>query len=131
MSVTSVKRTVPDWSNGLPQDLLKFISNMLTSGQDVSSFHSVCNTWRDVLPFERFTPILMLSFHPELHESSITFCNMIEEKTIVMSLPEVNGKVACGASHAWVAVMDEAPSVILLNPFTSSHRSVFKEGGDG
>ena len=36
------------------------------------------------------------------------------------TLPDVRGKVACGYSCGWLALMDEAASVTLLNPFAGA-----------
>ena len=37
------------------------------------------------------------------------------------TLPDVRSKVVCGSSCGWLALMDEAASVTLLNPFTGAH----------
>ncbi|KAF0907105.1 hypothetical protein E2562_014705 [Oryza meyeriana var. granulata] len=91
---------------------------MHESGQDTASFRLVCSPWCAALPFERFTPVLMLPFDPESPEGDVTFYSVMDDMAIDLRLPEVRGKVVCGASHGWLALMDEAASVTLLNPFT-------------
>ena len=47
----------------------------------------------------------------------VGFYCVSEKKVLSKTLPDVRGKVACGSSCGWLALMDEAASVTLLNPF--------------
>uniref|UniRef100_A0A0D9W287 KIB1-4 beta-propeller domain-containing protein n=1 Tax=Leersia perrieri TaxID=77586 RepID=A0A0D9W287_9ORYZ len=101
MAVPAEMISKPDWSCGLPHKVLESIAKKLSSG--------CC-----LLP-----PVLILPFDPESSsEGNVTFYSITEDKAINMLLPEVHGKVVCGVSHGWLALMDEAASVTLLNPFT-------------
>jgi hypothetical protein len=51
---------------------------------------------------------------------SVTFYSVSEEEVISVPVPDVRGKVPCGASHGWLALMDEAAAVALVNPFTGT-----------
>ncbi|KAF0907106.1 hypothetical protein E2562_014706 [Oryza meyeriana var. granulata] len=65
----------------------------------------------------------MLPFDPHSPERTTTkaaFYSLEEEKTFALPLPELHGKVVCGLSFGWLALMDEAAAVTLLNPFTGN-----------
>uniref|UniRef100_A0A0E0KMQ2 KIB1-4 beta-propeller domain-containing protein n=1 Tax=Oryza punctata TaxID=4537 RepID=A0A0E0KMQ2_ORYPU len=115
-------RSLPDWSSGLPRELLEIIAKKLPSGEDAASFRSVCSPWRAALPFARFAPLLLLPllFDPTSPPEAATFYSLVEEKTVVLPLPELHGKVVVGASCGWLALVDDATAVSLLNPFTGS-----------
>uniref|UniRef100_A0A0E0KMQ0 KIB1-4 beta-propeller domain-containing protein n=1 Tax=Oryza punctata TaxID=4537 RepID=A0A0E0KMQ0_ORYPU len=125
MAAPAERRSEPDWSLGLPRKLLEFIAKKLPSGQDAASFRLVCTPWCAALPLETFYPMLMLPFDPESPDDNVVtfYCAMDDddEATIDLRLPEVRGKVACGSSHGWLALMDEAAAVTLLNPFTGGN----------
>lgn len=70
------------------------------------------------MPFANFAPLLMLPFDPE--SDNVTFYSLKDEKVFSLVLLDMRGKVLCGSSHGWLALMDEAVSVTLLNPFTGS-----------
>ncbi|XP_062199881.1 F-box protein SKIP23-like [Phragmites australis] len=111
-------KSLPDWSSGLPEELLESIGKHLASGHDAASFRSTCSPWRDVVPFKSFAPLLLLPFSPE--SENVTFYSMSEEMVFSLLLPHVRGKVPCGSSCGWLALMNEAASVMLLNPFTGA-----------
>uniref|UniRef100_A0A0E0I8L2 KIB1-4 beta-propeller domain-containing protein n=1 Tax=Oryza nivara TaxID=4536 RepID=A0A0E0I8L2_ORYNI len=119
-------RSPLDWSSGLPRELREIIAKKLPSGHDAASFRSVCWPWRAALPFARFAPLLMLPFDPTPtspsppEEKTVSFYSLVEEKTVSLPLPELHGKVVVGASRGWLALVDEAAAVSLLNPFTGS-----------
>uniref|UniRef100_A0A0D9W289 KIB1-4 beta-propeller domain-containing protein n=1 Tax=Leersia perrieri TaxID=77586 RepID=A0A0D9W289_9ORYZ len=114
----------PDWSSGLPKELLEIIAKKLSSGHDAAAFRSVCSPWRAALPFAAFVPLLMLPFDPlspapeTKATTALTLYSLEKDKVFAMALPELGGKVVCGSSRGWLALMDEAASVTLLNPFT-------------
>ncbi|KAL6656450.1 hypothetical protein ACP70R_007276 [Stipagrostis hirtigluma subsp. patula] len=108
----------PDWSSGLPSELVESIGKRLPSGDDAASFRSACSTWRGAVPFASFAPHLVLPFDAE--SERVTFYSVAGKTTFSMALPDVRGKVPCGSSCGWLALMDEAASVTLLNPFTGA-----------
>ncbi|XP_066320394.1 uncharacterized protein [Miscanthus floridulus] len=109
---------LPNWRSGLLEDLLKSIGQHLASGHDVVSFRSACSPWRAIVPFVTFGPLLLLPF--DLDSERVGFYCVSEKKVLSKTLPDVRGKVACGSSCGWLALMDEAASVTLLNPFTDA-----------
>ena len=74
--------------------------------------------WRAAVPFVTFGPLLLLPFDPD--SDRVGFYCVPEKKVLSKTLPDVRGKVACGSSCGWLALMDEAASVTLLNPFTGA-----------
>ena len=65
-----------------------------------------------------FGPLLLLPFDPD--SDRVGFYCVPEKKVLSKTLPDVRGKVACGSSCGWLALMDEATSVTLLNPFAGA-----------
>ena len=108
---------LPDWRSGLPEDLLESIGQRLASGHDAASFRSACSPWRATVPFATFGPLLLLPFDPDSNRVRF-YC--VPGKDLSKTLPDVRGKVACGSSCGWLAFMDEAASVTLLNPFAGA-----------
>ena len=108
---------LPDWRSGLPEDLLESIGQRLASGHDAASFRSTCSPWRATVPFATFGPLLLLPFDPDSDRISFYY---VLEKVLSKTLPDVHGKVTCGSSCGWLALMDEAVSVTLLNPFAGA-----------
>ncbi|XP_066392435.1 uncharacterized protein [Miscanthus floridulus] len=62
---------------------------------------------------------MLLPFDPDLDH--ISFYCVPEKKVLSKTLPDVRGNVACCSSCGWLALMDEAASVMLLNPFAGAH----------
>jgi hypothetical protein len=60
----------------------------------------------------------MLPFHPD--GTAVSFYRPTDGETIQRNLPALRGKVVCGSSRGWLALVDEAASVTLLNPFTGA-----------
>ena len=112
---------LPDWRSGLPEDLLESIGQRLASGHDAASFRSACSPWRAAIPLATFGPLLLLPF--DLDSDRVGFYCVPEKKVLSKTLPDVRGKVACGSSCGWLALMDEAASVTLLNPFAGARAS--------
>ncbi|XP_066385267.1 uncharacterized protein [Miscanthus floridulus] len=110
--------SLPNWRSGLPEDLLESIRQRLTSGHDAVSFRSTCSLWCAAIPFVTFGPLLLLPF--DLDSVRVGFY-CVSEKVLSKTLPDVCGKVACGSLCGWVALMDEAASVTLLNSFAGAH----------
>ncbi|XP_066373741.1 uncharacterized protein [Miscanthus floridulus] len=85
---------------------------------DAASFRSACSPWRVIVPFATFGPLLLLLFDPD--SDHVGFYCILEKKVLSKTLPDVLGKVACGSSCGWLALMDKAASVTLLNPFADA-----------
>ncbi|KAE8781964.1 hypothetical protein D1007_44709 [Hordeum vulgare] len=125
MAAPSILRRSPRLQAGLPHrritdlpcDLLRCIAQRLPSGQDVASFRLTGRPWRDAVPLGGFAPVLML---PESRDGSATFYRPSDGKILTANLPDLQGKVVCGSSRGWLALVDEAASVTLLNPFTGA-----------
>jgi hypothetical protein len=112
----------PDWST-LPEELLECIGNMLQSRREAVKFRSICPTWRAALPFAKYiAPVLMLPFGPESLDGAVTFYTVADggATTFTRNLPLLRGKKLCGSSRGWLALVDEAASVTLLNPLTGT-----------
>ncbi|KAK1632844.1 hypothetical protein QYE76_007159 [Lolium multiflorum] len=109
-----------DWSTILPHELWELISKRLPSGHDASNFRSMCRLWRDALPFTEFEPVLMLPFDPESPDGVVTFYRLTDGEFFTKDLPALHGKEVCGSSHGWLALVDEAACLTLLNPFTNA-----------
>ncbi|XP_066358481.1 uncharacterized protein [Miscanthus floridulus] len=109
---------LPDWRSSLPEDLLESIGQRLTSGHDVTSFRSAWSPWRAAVLFATFGPLLLLLFDPD--SNRVGFYCVPEKKVLSKTLPDMRGKVACGSSCGWLALMDEATSVTLLNLFAGA-----------
>ncbi|XP_066323528.1 uncharacterized protein [Miscanthus floridulus] len=86
-------------------------------GHDAASFQSACSPWRVVVPFATFGPLLLLPFDPDLDRVGF-YCVLV--KVFSKTLLDVRGKVACDSSCGWMALMDEAAFVTLLNPFVGA-----------
>ncbi|XP_066385512.1 uncharacterized protein [Miscanthus floridulus] len=109
---------LPDSRFGLPEDLPESIGQRLASGHDAASFRSACSPWRAAVPFAIFGVLLLLTFDPD--SNRVGFYCVPKKKVLSKTLPDVRGKVACGSSCGWLALMDEAVSVTLLNPFAGA-----------
>ena len=109
---------LPDWRSDLPEDLIESIWRRLASGHDAASFRSACSPWRAAVPFATFGLLLLLPFDPD--SDRVGFYYVLEKKVLSKTLSDVRGKVACGSSCGWLALMDEAASVTLLNPFAGA-----------
>ncbi|KAL6846598.1 hypothetical protein ACP4OV_024046 [Aristida adscensionis] len=107
----------PDWKSGLPSELLEAIVKHLPSSDDTAAFRSVCAPWRDVVPLARFAPRLM-ELHLDPESKRVVIYNVVEGRTVNLELPGVRGKMPCGSSCGWLALVDESAAVTLLNPFT-------------
>jgi len=114
------RRSLPlsDQRSSLPEDLLKSIGQRLASGHDAAPFRSACSPWRTAVLFVTFGLLLLLPFDPD--SDRVGFYCVPEKKVLSKTLPDVRGKVACGSSCGWLALMDEAAFVTLRNPFAGA-----------
>ena len=75
-------------------------------------------------PFATFGPLLLLPFDPD--SDRIGFYYVPKKKVFSKTLLDVRGKLACGSSCGWLALMDETASMTLLNPFTGARAPCVK-----
>ncbi|XP_066312166.1 uncharacterized protein [Miscanthus floridulus] len=87
---------------------------LLAGGHDTVSFRSACSPWRAAVPFAPYGPLLLLPFDPD--SDRVGFYR-VSKKVLSKTLPDVRGKVVCSSSCGWLALMHEAASMTLLNPF--------------
>ncbi|XP_066323340.1 uncharacterized protein [Miscanthus floridulus] len=97
-----------------------FIQDKRTPAEshNAAFFRSACSPWRAAVPFTTFGPLLLLPFDPD--SDHVGFYCVPEKKVLSKTLPDVHDKVACGSWCGWMALMDEAASVTLLNPFAGA-----------
>ncbi|KAM6543586.1 hypothetical protein CsatB_008033 [Cannabis sativa] len=115
-----------DWTQ-LPPELVESISNNLTTYADYLRFRVVCRSWRSSVPstpnnLPPQLPWLMLPKSRHRRPHSAAFFNLSSNKVYLINLPEAlsHGKRCCGSSHGWLVILDETPSLLLLNPLTRS-----------
>uniref|UniRef100_A0ACD5YCB8 Uncharacterized protein n=1 Tax=Avena sativa TaxID=4498 RepID=A0ACD5YCB8_AVESA len=114
-------RKYRDWSS-LPEELLECIGKMLPSPREAAKFRSICPAWCAALPFAKYiAPVLMLP-DPDSPDGAINFYTPGDggESSFTRNLPSLRGKRLCGSSGGWLALVDEAVSVTLLNPLTGA-----------
>ncbi|XP_050212371.1 F-box protein SKIP23-like [Mercurialis annua] len=111
-----------DWSE-LPPELIETISRSLTIYTDYLHSRAVCHTWRSSIPktpknLPPQLPWLMLP-QSQSNQSRRAFFNLSTNKSHLLNLPEVSyPKRHCGSSHGWLIIIDDTPSVLLINPLT-------------
>lgn len=109
-----------DWSE-LPPELLDTIVNKLINLRDYLRFRAVCSNWRSSTPATPKNlpcqfPWLML---PKNRSNRRGFFNLLDNKLHFLNLPEAsNRRRRCGSSHGWLIIVDESPSIFIINPLT-------------
>ncbi|XP_022975457.1 F-box protein SKIP23-like isoform X2 [Cucurbita maxima] len=109
-----------DWTQ-LPPDLLQVISDNLNVYSDYLRFRVVCQSWRSSVPKipRRLPPQLPWLIIPLYHDSRCGLFNFSDNKIHFLHLPEASlGRRRCGSSHGWLVILDETPTILLLNPLT-------------
>ncbi|XP_022772597.1 F-box protein SKIP23-like [Durio zibethinus] len=112
-----------DWTK-LPPELLESIAENVKIYADYIRFRAVCRSWRSSIPKIPFRlppqlPWLMLP--PS--QSHGAFYDLSTNKVRFLSLPESSNPTQrhCGSSHGWLIILDESPSILLLNPFSRAN----------
>ncbi|KAK6256956.1 hypothetical protein QUC31_000415 [Theobroma cacao] len=112
-----------DWTQ-LPPELLQSISENLKIYADYIRFRAVCRSWRSSIPKTPFhlppqLPWLMLP-PSQSHQSHRAFYDLSTKRLRFLSLPESSNpnKRHCGSSHGWLIILDESPTILLLNPLS-------------
>lgn len=109
-----------DWSE-LPPELLETIANKLINLRDYLRFRGVCSNWRSSTPatprdLPCQLPWLML---PKNRSNRCGFIDFLDNKLHFLNLPEAsNSRRRCGSSHGWLIIVDESPSIFIINPLT-------------
>ncbi|KAM0844126.1 hypothetical protein ACQ4PT_057261 [Festuca glaucescens] len=98
-------------------DLHQCIGERLSSNRDIANFRLSDNPLRDAALFADFAPVLMLPIHPD---GAVSFYWPTDGETLESNLAALHGKVVCGSSRGWLALVDVAANVTLLNPFTGA-----------
>ncbi|KAE8674607.1 protein GDAP2-like protein [Hibiscus syriacus] len=114
---------VVDWTK-LQPELLESISEYLKLYSDYISCRAVCHSWRSSIPKTPFhlppqLPWLMLP-PSQSHQCLRAFYDLSANKLRFLSVPESSNpnRRHCGSSHGWLVILDESPSVLLLNPLS-------------
>lgn len=124
-----------DWSD-LPPELLELIAKKLKIHKDYVRFRAVCLAWRTAAPkipkhLPCQLPWLMLPRRAtdsdrdsDPNSDLRSFISLQDDKTHLISLPrDSDSHRRCGSSHGWLVVLEETPSVSVVNPLTRSrHR---------
>ncbi|TQE07523.1 hypothetical protein C1H46_006843 [Malus baccata] len=115
-----------DWTQ-LPPELAESISKKLTIYADYLRFRVVCHSWRASVPktphhLPPQLPWLMLP-QSQPNQSHRAFFSLSNSRVHFLHLPEASHrKRRCGSSHGWLVILDETPSVLLVNPLTRAKR---------
>ncbi|KAJ4837243.1 hypothetical protein Tsubulata_045751, partial [Turnera subulata] len=111
-----------DWAD-LPPELLHSISQRLPVYSDYLRFRAVCRAWRSSTPrtphhLPAQLPWLLLP-KSRRNQSRRAFFDLSARSYNLFHLPEIaHNSRHCGSSHGWLVILDDSPSVLLLNPLT-------------
>ncbi|XP_073286950.1 F-box protein SKIP23-like [Primulina huaijiensis] len=109
-----------DWSELPPEVLQTVATNFLTTA-DYIRFRAVCSSWLIAAPINprhlpREFPWLMLPLTSSIRRC---FFNPLTKNLYHLSLPESShSRRPAGSSHGWLVLIDESPSIFLVNPLT-------------
>ncbi|OAY50511.1 F-box protein SKIP23 [Manihot esculenta] len=111
------------WSE-LPPELLLTITQKQTNYVDYISIRAVCKSWRSAIPKRphdllRHLPWLLLPYHKN-SPNHRGFHNLSDGKTYFLEFPQAHEKRCCGCSHGWLVMVEDTPSIFLLNPLTKA-----------
>ncbi|KAL8524251.1 hypothetical protein ACS0TY_013999 [Phlomoides rotata] len=113
--------TTVDWSD-LPPELLQTSASKLPSLADYIRFHAACKTWRAAAPISpshlpREFPWLMLPMSRSSDRRP--FYKPLTNNLHCLTLPEASHtRRHAGSSLGWLILIDESPSIFLINPLT-------------
>ncbi|KAK4429453.1 F-box protein SKIP23 [Sesamum alatum] len=110
-----------DWAD-LPPELLQTIATNLQTLADYIRFRAVCQNWRVAAPIAqrqlpREFPWLMLPLSRSSNRRG--FFNPLTGNLHRLILPEAShSRRRAGSSRGWLILIDESPSIFLINPLT-------------
>lgn len=113
--------TTVDWSD-LPPELLQTVATTLPSIANYIRFRAVCQNWRRAAPIStlylpREFPWLMLPL--SRCSTRRRFFNPLTKNLHRLTLPEAShSRRRAGSSLGWLVLIDESPSIFLINPLT-------------
>ncbi|TVU04119.1 hypothetical protein EJB05_50314, partial [Eragrostis curvula] len=109
-----------DWAAGLPEDMVRCISDRLAYPVDLISFRAVCPQWRNAVKDGRFHPWILKSDESGVDANVVFYC-LGSEKFIQLHVPELEGRrlAGSGAGHL-IVIDDEERSGVLVNPLLST-----------
>ncbi|XP_065847493.1 F-box protein SKIP23-like [Euphorbia lathyris] len=110
-----------NWAD-LPSELLQEIARKHTDYVDYLYTRAVCKSWNLAIAkrprnLSSQLPFLLLPYYRE-NPGHRGFYNVGDEKTYSLELPEALEKRCCGSSHGWLIMVEDTPSIFLLNPLT-------------
>ncbi|WCJ44298.1 hypothetical protein M5689_024973 [Euphorbia peplus] len=110
-----------NWAD-LPSELIQEIGGKHTNFVDYLHTQAVCTSWKSSLPkrphnISSHLPFLLLPYYQD-HPGHRGFYNISNDKTYSLKLPKASEKRCCGSSHGWLIMVEDTPSVFLLNPLT-------------
>ncbi|EEF52799.1 conserved hypothetical protein [Ricinus communis] len=107
----------------LPPELLQVIADKHTNYVDYLVTRAVCGSWQSAIakrPHNHLLcqlPFLLLPYYQN-NPDRRGFYNISDDKIYVLELPEAYEKRCCGSSHGWLIMVEDSPSIFLLNPLT-------------
>ncbi|KAL3639002.1 hypothetical protein CASFOL_016909 [Castilleja foliolosa] len=113
--------TAVDWAD-LPPELLLLIATNLQTLADYIRFRAVCQNWRAAAPvtpryLPREFPWLMLPLSRTSNRRG--FFSPLTSDLHRLTLPEASiSRRRAGSSFGWLILIDESPSIFLINPLT-------------
>ncbi|KAK6131355.1 hypothetical protein DH2020_034896 [Rehmannia glutinosa] len=113
--------TTVDWSD-LPPELILTIGTNLQTLADYIRFRAVCQNWRAAAPIisrylPREFPWLMLPLSRSSNRRG--FFSPLTGNLHRLTLPEAShSRRRAGSSLGWLILIDESPSIFLINPLT-------------
>ncbi|XP_051139550.1 F-box protein SKIP23-like [Andrographis paniculata] len=116
-----------DWAD-LPPELLQTVATRLPTLADYIRFRVVCKNWRASALVSRFYlprefPWLMLPLSRS--SGGRRFFNPLTKNLHRLTLPEAShGRRRAGSSHGWLVLIDESPSIFIINPLTRDRISL-------
>ncbi|XP_065848089.1 F-box protein SKIP23-like [Euphorbia lathyris] len=114
-----------EWSQ-LPPELVETISKSLKNYIDYLNCRATCRNWRSSIPQtpSHLPPQLPWLMVPQSQHNSSrrAFFNLSTNKFHFLNLPEAShSNRHCGSSHGWLTILDETPTVLLLNPISRAN----------
>ncbi|KAJ6336383.1 hypothetical protein OIU76_006569 [Salix suchowensis] len=112
-----------DWTQ-LPPEIIETISRKITIYSDYLHFQAVCHAWKSSIPvtpnhLPPQLPWLLLPQSQSNQSSYRAFFNLSTYKFHSLNLPEASHhKKHCGSSHGWLIILDDSPSILVINPLT-------------